>query len=226
MLKYSIIKRTLQSPWFKLVPVILLLACSGGKRYDNQNSVQQKASGTTSSSQPVQSAQPETEYYFNSADNVSIGLIDLKSPAYFRLDNISLRRTVKGEKSKYRNENNQNIYEIKYDSDGFKLRDDQGRLLWKLKYKSGKIKIGSNEEMTDAFEIKQEGHSAIISKNGTTVATVDLGEGTIPIVIKTSSRTLMITGPRKNPVLSLMVLKDIPDDQKMVIITEVLLSNG
>ena len=222
MLKYSIMKGILQSPWLKFIPVLILLACSGGKRYDNRNSSQEKTSAPAQVTRPAQAA---TEYYINTADNVSVGIIDLKSPVYFRLDNTSLRRVVKGEKSKYRNENNRNIYEIKYDDDGFKLRDDQGRLLWKLKYKTGKIRIASNEEMTDAYEIKQGGNKAVISKNDSTVASVDLGEGTIPVIIKTGSRTLMISGPGKNPVLSILALKDIHDDQKMVLITEVLLSN-
>ena len=223
MLKYSIMKGTRQRRWLKFIPLILLLACSGGKRYDNQNSMPEKSVAPSQATQ--QSAQSGTEYYFNTADNMSVGLIDLKTPVYFQLDNTSLRRVVKGDKSKYRNENNQNVYEIKYDDDGFKLRTDQGKLLWKLKYKTGKIKIAPNEEMTDPFEIKQDGNTAVISKNNSKVVTVNLGEGTIPVIIKTGSRTLMISGPKKNPILSLMALKDIPDDQKMVLITEVLLSD-
>ena len=228
MLKYSIMKGTRQHRWLKFIPLILLLACSGGRRYDNQNSMPEKSavpSQSTQSATQQSSAQSGTEYYFNTADNVSVGMIDLKSPVYFQLDNTSLRRVVKGDKSKYRNENNQNVYEIKYDDDGFKLRTDQGKLLWKLKYKTGKIKIAPNEEMTDPFEIKPDGNTAVISKNNSTVVSVNLGEGTIPVIIKTGSRTLMISGPKKNPVLSLMALKDIPDDQKMVLITEVLLSD-
>ncbi len=213
-------KKIIGNPWFKWTAFILLVSCSGGRK--NQNP------GQPVSAQPQQSsrqAQPQNIYYFNDQNNVSVGEIDLGSQLYFKLDNTSLRRVEKNGKSKYRDPSNQTVYEIKYSDDGFKLRTPTGQLLWKVKYKNSKIKLANNEEMKDAYEISQKGESAVIKKNDTLVENLDLGEGTIPVIVKSPSRTLMISGPSKNPVFAILTLKDIPADQQMVLIMEVLLKD-
>jgi len=45
-------------------------------------------------------------------------------------------------------------YAVKFSDDGFKLRDHNEELLWKVKLYEDKVKIADNEEMTNAYEIK------------------------------------------------------------------------
>lgn len=45
-------------------------------------------------------------------------------------------------------------YAVKYSDDGFKLRDSNEKMIWKIKLYEDKIKISDNEEMYNAYEIK------------------------------------------------------------------------
>jgi len=46
------------------------------------------------------------------------------------------------------------VYAVKMDEGGFKLRNENERLLWKVKLYEDKLKIANNEEMHGAYEIK------------------------------------------------------------------------
>ncbi len=210
-------KKVTENHWYKIIFIFVILGCSGGKSQKNQvaNSATAPAASTI---------RAEKTYYLNNSDNQAIGSINLDSPVYFRIDDISLRRISRDGKSKYRDPSNRNLYEVKYSDDGFKLRDGKGNLLWKLKYKPDKIKLSNNEEMNDAFDIKLKGETVLIARNNSPVDSLDLGSPSIPAVIKTQNRTLLISGPSKNPAFAIMTLSSIPEDQQMILITEVLLT--
>ena len=211
-------RKIIKGAWFKAGLIFVLVACSSGNNKDDN---QEAANQTT---QIPQSGSTPNVYYLNNEDNISFGEINLESPVFIKIDNKTLRRITKDSKTKYRDDENQNLYEIKYSDDGFKLRTDQGRLLWKIKYKPGKIKLADNEEMNDAFDLKQQGDNVTISKNENPFKTINLGYGSVPAVIKTANRTLIVTGPAKKPVFAILSLSDIPTDQQMVLIAELLFS--
>ncbi len=210
-------KKVIGNHWYNVILIFLVLGCSGGKNHNNKVT-------TTVPPSPASSARNAKIYYFNNSQNQSIGLIDLDSPAYFRIDDISLRRLSKNGKSKYRDQSNVNRYEVKYSDDGFKLRDSNGNLLWKLKYKADKIKLSNNEEMKNAYDIKQKGEKIIVTQNDNPVDSLNLGSGSVPAVIKTSNRTLVISGPTRSPAFALLRFSSIPAELQMILITEVLLS--
>lgn len=60
----------------------------------------------------------------------------------------------KKEKRKYYDATNLMKYAVKFSDDGFKLRDHNEELLWKVKLYDDKIKLANNEEMHNAYEVK------------------------------------------------------------------------
>jgi hypothetical protein len=207
-------------------PILLLLlgfiiACSGTQRYDH--------SSVSNDHQPSDPKvkQPDTQekqYYIRDHSNNTTGSINLDLPVRIQWHETSLTRVVKDDKSKYRNENNRNLYEIKYSDDGFKLRDPNGQLLWKLKYKESRLKIAENEEMTQAYEIRQNGQEVEIKKEEKVLQSIDLGSASVPVLIKTNRESLMVSGPTKNYSFAILAIEEIPADQQLILISEVLLS--
>ena len=59
-------------------------------------------------------------------------------------------------------------YAVKFSDDGFKLRDHNEELLWKVKLYDDKIKLADNEEMNNAYEIKlkEEGRVKVERNEG------------------------------------------------------------
>jgi hypothetical protein len=198
-----------------------IISCSGNKRDDHLVSSPDNQPGKQ---QVKQERGRENQYYIRDKSNNTVGLIDLDYPVTIKWRETSINRVVKGDKSKYRNGNNENIYEIKYSDEGFKLRNDDGRLLWKVKYKESRLKISDNEEMTSAFEIKQDGQAAEIKKDQKPVQSIDLGSSSVPVMINTSRETFTIAGPSKNLSLAILAIEDIPADQQLILVTEILLS--
>ena len=70
------------------------------------------------------------------------------------------------EKRKYDDASGKVIYEIKYKDDGFKMRTEADKLLWKVKISGDKIRISDNEEGKNAYEIKKKDNKFKISQNG------------------------------------------------------------
>ena len=63
-------------------------------------------------------------------------------------------KMTKSDKKKYYDSNDNVVYEIKYKSDGFKLRTASSDLIWKVKLYDNKVKISDNEENLNPYEIK------------------------------------------------------------------------
>lgn len=60
-------------------------------------------------------------------------------------------------KRKYTLDDGPTLYEIKPGDDGFKVRNADGSLRWKVKFYPDKIKISNNEENKDPYELKSRG---------------------------------------------------------------------
>ncbi len=70
------------------------------------------------------------------------------------------------EKRKYNDASGKVIYEVKYKDDGFKMRTEGDKLLWKVKISDDKIRISDNEDGKNAYEIKKKEDKFKISQNG------------------------------------------------------------
>jgi len=131
-------------------------------------------------------------------------------------------KMTKSDKKKYFDGSKNVVYEIKYKTDGFKLRTPSSNLLWKVKLYDGKVKISNNEENLNPYEIKlTETYKAKLVKNDETIArtSYDLG------VKKQSVAAVNDTEPAffetsYSPSLLLHRISEIPEDQKNILIQE------
>ncbi|MDY3319778.1 hypothetical protein PG637_10255 [Riemerella anatipestifer] len=122
----------------------------------------------------------------------------------------------KGDKKKYYS-NGAFTYEVKLKDDGFKLRNAESKLLWKVKIYPDKIKISDNEESTNPFEIKNRNGSIEIIKNEHKIATITIKDGKVNVNGKES----YIISPTNNQyVLGVLGIEEIPMNQRLFIILE------
>ncbi len=134
-------------------------------------------------------------------------------------------KMTKSDKKKYYNKNGSVAYEIKYKTDGFKLRTESSQLLWKIKLYESKIKISDNEENLNPFEIKIMGtYEAKLVKNEIKIAKTkyDLKTQTQTVTYidkskKGSSKTMSYS-----PGVLINCIAQIPEDQKQIIINELI----
>jgi len=69
------------------------------------------------------------------------------------------------------------VYAVKMDDDGFKLRDGNEQLIWKIKLYEDKLKIASNEEMNSAYEIKLRDQGKLkLERNETEIKSIRVSE--------------------------------------------------
>ncbi|MDW3193560.1 MAG: hypothetical protein R8G66_14390 [Cytophagales bacterium] len=137
-----------KSFWAAVILLVSTMGCSG------ERSAKQTAGVATTTPREEASAQL-AEYYITSLDNALIGKI--------ALDENEVRVAIEGkelwgiqsreDKRKYRNSSDQVAFVIKYSDAGFKLRDAQEELIWKVKHYEDYLKISDNEEMQNAFRV-------------------------------------------------------------------------
>ena len=117
-------------------------------------------------------------------------------------------KKTKADKKKYYDANDNVVYEIKYKPDGFKLRTASSKLLWKIKLYDDKIKISDNEENLDPYEIK------IINSEEAKL-------------VKNDAKLARLTNEEVKgayfPSLLINEISEIPEDQKRIIMDELVL---
>ena len=194
-----------------LVWIIFLAACSG-REQNTQNQV----------SSPIQNESPaKVVYYIDNVDNEAVGSVEQGESISLTFGDESLFRVCNSQdKCKYRNRDGMNRYEIKYSEQGFKLRTETGELIWKIKFTEDKIKLARNEEMDDAIEIKSNAGTAKISQDGEEIGRVDFGSGSIPVLAEGPGGKVFITGPERQMASGILILEDIPVDQKLILFAE------
>ena len=131
-------------------------------------------------------------------------------------------KMTKSDKKKYYDANNNVVYEIKYKSDGFKLRTASSDLLWKVKFYDAKVKISDNEENLNPFEIKKtDSHKAKLVKDETTLARTSYD-------VETKQQSIASEGDAQpefiettySPSLLVNKIPGIAKDQKQILIEE------
>lgn len=119
-------------------------------------------------------------------------------------------KMTKSDKKKFYDNSNNVVYEIKYKPDGFKLRTESSKLLWKIKLYDDKIKISDNEENLNPYEIK------IINNKEAKLLKDD---------IKIARLTFDDAKNNYSPSLLVNKISEIPEDQKRIIIDELVLKD-
>jgi len=131
------------------------------------------------------------------------------------------------EKRKYRTSEGRTISGVKFGDDGFKIRDADAKLQWKIKTYETKIKISDNEEGTNPTELKtsNDGKQIKVIEKGVEIATVKFyaDRGEMKLKDAKSNETILETKAIKlNSVLAVLAVKRIPINQRAILAAEIL----
>ncbi|NJO00427.1 MAG: hypothetical protein HC880_00940 [Bacteroidia bacterium] len=110
---------------------------------------------------------------------------------------------------------------VKQKEDGFKLEDSNEQLLWKVKIKDQKIKISDNAENQGAYEIKsnETGKYKLKASDETQLGEVKFKDGKVTVK---GRETFEISAPANHPAYAVLLLQDIPEEERMIILSELL----
>ena len=114
-------------------------------------------------------------------------------------------------------------YKVKSSTGGFKLELPDGTLLWKVKLKEDKVKVSNNEENKNPFEIKKKSNEKLSVETETdTLGVIRWDSDTGEAVVKNQDGEEIFKGkyPRLSGLFGLMVIKEIPADQRAIMVTE------
>lgn len=127
---------------------------------------------------------------------------------------------VVDDKTKYEDETGKILYEVNYDNDGdFKLKDEKGELIWKIRKGPSKYKISNNEEGTDPYEIKKKDDSTLkLEKNDAEIGRVILSGGKISL--EKSENNSYVNSDVLIIAYGFLFLPEISDIHKLILIAE------
>lgn len=196
---------------------VFLYGCSGDKDKNYLNSV-------TTSSQSSESA----VYYLDDQNNNLLARISNipGSPNWEISYNNEIWTTkLKEDKRKFYTDAGEIFAEIKFKDDGFKLRDPQGRMLWKVKLYDEKIKISDNEEMNDPFEVKKRGDAlAKIYRHDKEIGRIEWNAEVGATIVSNGERSYRLRGPNYSYSTALFLIEDIQPEHKLMILTQLISS--
>lgn len=143
------------------------------------------------------------------------------------------KRTLLGEdkesgKRKYSVDGGPVLFEVKPDDDseGFKLRGADGKLLWKVKVTPEKIKISDNEENNNPFELKmREGDRLkVVAPGDREVGNVRFDRAATKTEIETAggATKFVVEGSRPSRAYGVLLLDSIPEVQRYILAAEIL----
>lgn len=204
----------MKNTWFKFVFVLLFLSACGSEKQENttaQNEVTEVATQSQSASK---------YFYINTPNNEQLANITIDGEKIqLSLKDGELFGDFKGEKRKYYTSNNQMQYAVKFSDDGFKLRDENEELLWKVKFYKDKIKLANNEEMANAYEVKQREGKLKIEQDGSEIETFRFNADAQSITVKD---TYMLRGFGNSVATGILLLEEVPEKAKFILCAEVL----
>ncbi len=217
----------------KVAALILLLAACRGERDEQPPPVTgirtAAAAEPQAQSQPL--GKPATVRAADGSEVLTVGETD--DVVRISFADAGTRHTLQGEerdsgKRKYQLDGGPVLFEIKpdSDSDGFKLRNSDGTLRWKVKITPEKIKISDNEQNANPFELKV--------RDGDRVKVVAPGEKEVGNVRfdRAASRTeieaaggrtvFVVEGSRPSGAYGVLLLDSIPVQERYILVAEIL----
>jgi hypothetical protein len=128
-------------------------------------------------------------------------------------------------KRKYQDQSGALISEVKSDADDFKVRTPDGKLLWKVKVNPDKIKISNNEEMTGAFSIEsKDTDRAKVYHNEQEIGKVRFNQSRGRVKVENASDAPIYNSntSRLSAMYGVLLMNDIPEPQRYIIMAELL----
>jgi hypothetical protein len=131
----------------------------------------------------------------------------------------------KNDKRKYQLEGGGIVAEVKPGDDGFKVRTPDGNLLWKVKIAADKIKISNNEENTNPFVLAIKDNDRIkILQNETQLGEVKFYRDRQKVKVKDINEKELYESntDRYSAIYGVMMMQQIPDAERYIIMAELL----
>jgi hypothetical protein len=128
-------------------------------------------------------------------------------------------------KRKYQDQSGTVLVEVKADGDDFKVRTPDGRLLWKVKVSPDKIKIANNEEMTAPFAIEPKERERLkVYRNEQEIGRVKFNAERGKAKVENASNQVLFdsNSTRLSAMYGVLLMTDIPDRERFVIMAELL----
>ncbi len=109
-------------------------------------------------------------------------------------------------------------YAVKFSDDGFKLRDHNEQLLWKVKLYDDKIKLGNNEEMSGAYEIKlREGGKIKLERYESLISELRTDENAPTMQVD----DFTVEGCGGSLAPAILLIKDLKEFEKYILMAEI-----
>ncbi len=194
---------------------IVLLACSGVPEEKTGESPEDNAPGPSTT--PV-----KKQYYINNTNNESLAEISVEADQLIvSMATVDLFGIAKNDgKRKYFDQNDQMRFAVRYKGNDFKLRDQNEELLWKVKIEEDHVKIAHNEEMTDAYRISiPENHRIKVKTDDQVIGAIRV-KADDPLTRIKEQYSVRNFG--SSFALGVLLIEDIPDEQKFLICAELL----
>lgn len=197
-----------------------------------QKSTEQKTSvntPVTQSNQAPSTKEYDTKVKIKTADDTPV--VEVKfdgKDTKLEYGGKIVRGDLKDDKRKYSYEAGSQIAEVKAkDADGFKVRTNDGKLLWKVKISPDKIKISDNEENQNAYELVKKEDGEKVEQNEQKLGEVKFYRDRQKVKVKDAAdKEIFDSNTDKYSVAyGVLLLDKIPEDLRYIIIAELLARN-
>ena len=139
------------------------------------------------------------------------------------LGGATIEGEPKGQKRRYR-QGDTLVAEVKADGDKVKLKDEAGKLLWKIKISDDKIKISDNEENENPFELKRKDDGYKVVRGDREIGKVKRYPEDGRIKVKGADESEKFGGKGEGGAAwAVLLLDEVPEPQRMVIAAELAL---
>lgn len=160
-----------------------------------------------------------------------IAYIDCGDPIEVRFGGAGSPKVLQGKihesgKRKYKKPDGSLAYKVKFDNDGFKLRNENEKMLWKVKDGTpGKIKVSDNEEGLRPIVIKHHDNSISVEDDGVPLGKIRYDEKTGVTKITTHAGKVVyeIKTGKPTAAFGLLLVNRIPVGEATVLEAELLI---
>lgn len=109
------------------------------------------------------------------------------------------------------------VYAVKLDDDGFKLRDGNEQMIWKVKLYEDKLKIANNEEMNRGYEVKLRDGKLKLERNETELKSLRLSAETDWYAVEDHYK---IQGFGQSLAVGILLIDELKEREKFIIMAE------